>query len=82
MTPEERLDRIAELLPECPEPGIADGNDMCVCGSGEVFPCSGTQAAWIARGLDIEEENNRILVGVKKQMAADEAAWEAGSCQA
>lgn len=77
MTPEERLDRIAELLPACPEPGIANGNDMCVCGSGEVWPCGGTQAAWLARGLNIEEENQRILVAVKQEIAAEQAAREA-----
>lgn len=77
MTSGERLAQIAELIPACPEPGIAQGNDMCVCGSGEVWPCSITQAAWLARGLDIEEENRKVLAVVKKEMAAEEAAWEA-----
>jgi hypothetical protein len=78
MTPDERLAKITELLPSpCPEPGIANGYDMCVCGTGEVFPCSITQAAWLARGLDIEEENRRVLAPVKAQMAAEHAAWEA-----
>lgn len=41
MTPAETLAAIAELFPPpCREPGIADGNDMCPCRCGEVWPCS------------------------------------------
>jgi hypothetical protein len=78
VTPEERLAKIAELIPgPCPEPGIASGMDLCVCGSGEVWPCSITQAAWLARGLDIEEENRKVLAVVRREMAAEQAAWDA-----
>jgi hypothetical protein len=74
----ERLAKIAELLPNpCHEPGIANGMDLCRCGSGEVFPCSITQAAWLAAGLDVAEENRKALAPVKQQMAAEHAAWEA-----
>lgn len=76
MTTEERLAKIAELIPACPEPGIAQGNDMCVCRSGEVWPCGVTQAAWLACGLDIEEENRKVLAVVKQEMAAEFADWE------
>jgi hypothetical protein len=78
VTPDERLAKIAQLLPSpCREPGIARGMDMCVCGSGEVFPCSITQAVWLAQGLDPAEENRRVLEPVKRQIAAEQAAWQA-----
>jgi len=76
MTDTERLAKIADLLPNpCPEPGIADGMDTC--GHGEVWPCSLTQAAWLTRGLDPDEENRKVIDGVKRQMAAEQAEWEA-----
>lgn len=77
MTTEERFARIAELIVACPEPGIASGMDMCICGSGEVWPCSTTQAAWLAGGLTVEDEMRRQLEPVKQQMADKQAMWEA-----
>ena len=78
MNETERLAKIAELLPgPCPEPGIADGMDMCICRSGEVFPCSTTQATWLARGLDPAEENRKALSKAKAQMAAEQLEYEA-----
>jgi hypothetical protein len=75
MTTEERLAKIAELLPApCPEPGIAGGVDACVCGSGETFPCSITRAAWLARGLDPGEEIQMVLAPIKRQMG-DAGVW-------
>jgi hypothetical protein len=75
-TDSERLAVIAGLISPCPEPGVYDGNDMCVCRSGEVFPCSTTQAAWLARGLDVAEENHRVLEPARRQFEADAAAWD------
>ena len=72
------LGTIAELLPEpCREPGIADGNDLCPCRSGEVWPCSLTRAAWLAAGLDPAAEMRKVLDAAKRQMAAEQAEWEA-----
>jgi hypothetical protein len=62
------LDEIAALLPgPCPEPGIAQGNDMCPCGSGEVWPCNLTRAAWLAAGADPEAEVRRVLDALREQ---------------
>ncbi|GLZ36341.1 hypothetical protein Lesp02_85280 [Lentzea sp. NBRC 105346] len=50
------LDRIADLVPACPPPDIAQGYDPCPCGRGQSWPCSLTRAAWLARGLDVHDE--------------------------
>jgi len=75
-TDTERFAAIADLINPCPEPGVYDGNDMCVCRSGEVFPCSTTQAAWLARGLDIAEANRAALEPGRRQFDAEMARWE------
>lgn len=78
MTDQEKLAAIAGLLPgPCPEPGIADGNDMCVCRSGEVWPCSITRAAWLAAGADPEAEIRKVLDAAERRQAAEQAEWEA-----
>ena len=74
----ERLEQIAELLPEpCGEPGIADGNDRCPCGSGEVWPCNLTRAAWLAVGRDPHAEMRKVFDAAKAAAAAEQAEWEA-----
>lgn len=72
------LTQIAGLLPSpCGEPGIADGNDLCPCGSGEVWPCSLTRAAWLATGRDPQAEMRKVLDAAKAAMSAEMAEWEA-----
>jgi hypothetical protein len=68
---------ISELLTPCPEPGIADGRDLCPCGSGEVWPCKITRAAWLTAGLDPDAEMRKVLDAAKAAMAAEHAEWEA-----
>jgi hypothetical protein len=76
--PQDRLVQIAGLLPApCCEPGIADGNDQCPCGSGQVWPCNITRAAWLARGLDPDAEIRKVLDKAKAAIAAETAEWEA-----
>jgi hypothetical protein len=47
----DRLASIAELLSECPPPGIAGG--QCAHGT---WPCAITQATWLAQGRDRRHE--------------------------
>lgn len=72
------LAQIANLLPApCGEPGIADGNDLCPCRSGEVWPCNVTRAKWLATGRDPEAEVRKVLDAAKATMAAEQAEWKA-----
>ena len=71
----DRLAAITELLPRpCPAPDIAGGYDRCTCGSGQVWPCNLTRAAWIAAGLDPRAEMDRVFAEVRRELAAD--YWE------
>jgi hypothetical protein len=60
-TPEQRLNEIAQLLQPCLPPNIFGGEDLCTCGSGQTFPCHKTKAAWLAGGLDVQAETQRVI---------------------
>ena len=72
-----RLDIIATLIRPCPPPDIAGGYDMCPCGDGCSWPCPTTRAAWIARGLDPDEQVQIACRKAAHEIACEEAAWEA-----
>lgn len=65
LTPAERLAAIAERLHPCSPPDIFNGFDLCTCGTGTVFPCPTTEAAWLARGLDPVKENHRVIEAMR-----------------
>lgn len=70
MSAEERLAKIGELLPfPCLPPSIANGYDRCTCGSGQVWPCNLTRAAWLAAGLDPLTEMRKVTARVLSEMA-------------
>lgn len=51
---EHRLLQIAQRLTPCPIPDVTEGWDLC--GHGLAWPCPTTEAAWIARGLDRDQQ--------------------------
>jgi hypothetical protein len=73
----ERCRQIAGLISPCPEPGITDGRDLCPCGSGQVWPCDQTRAAWLAAGLDPDEEVRKVIAAADAAVRAEQAEWEA-----
>ena len=77
MNAEERLIRIAELIPgPCPPPDIAGGFDMCPCGSGQAWPCTSTQAAWLATGVDEAAQVRKACKAAELEMAIEQEYWE------
>lgn len=64
--PQERLDRIAELIRPCPAPDVANGDDWCPGHPGYSWPCSNTKAAWLALGLD---EKTQVTEAMDRAMA-------------
>jgi hypothetical protein len=79
VTIEEKLAQIAELLGEpcSPISLIADLNDMCPCGSEEVWPCAKTRAIWLATGVDEEGQLKEALRGMDEKCDAEQKTWEA-----
>ncbi|MEU7631727.1 hypothetical protein AB0C34_17315 [Nocardia sp. NPDC049220] len=53
-TPTQRLDAIATLIHSCSAPDIDASYDLCA--HGQPWPCPTTRAAWIARGLDSDQQ--------------------------
>jgi hypothetical protein len=51
---EQRLQQIAQRLMPCPIPDFTEGWDLCA--HGLPWPCPSTEAAWLARGLDRDEQ--------------------------
>jgi hypothetical protein len=51
---EQRLQQIAQRVTPCQIPDVAGGWDLCA--HGLPWPCPTTEAAWIARGLDRDEQ--------------------------
>jgi hypothetical protein len=51
---EGRLLQIAQRLTPCPIPDFTHGWDLCA--HGLPWPCPTTEAAWIARGLDRDDQ--------------------------
>lgn len=56
-----QLDEIARRVTPCPAPDVAAGWDLCA--HEMPWPCSITEAAWIARGLDRDDQVQRQLAG-------------------
>ena len=56
-------------LHPCSAPDVANGYDLCPCGSGSTWPCAATKAAWLARGFDPDDEAGRIMRAVQNEMA-------------
>ncbi len=71
--PEERLAKLADLLRECPPPDMAGGYDQCAHGT---WPCSITQAAWLAQGRDRDQEMQAACQAAAREMQIEEASWE------
>lgn len=65
----ERLTRIAELLEPCRFPIVRAGQALCQRHRGARWPCLITQAAWLARGLDPEDEAARVLTKLRVKTA-------------
>lgn len=75
---EQRLQQIAQRLLPCPVPDVADGWDLCA--HGLPWPCPSTEAAWLARGLDLGQQVRAQLAWLRGELAdayAD-ATLEAG----
>jgi hypothetical protein len=72
----ERLAAIGALISPCGAPDVVNGYDLCPCGGG-TWPCPTTRAAWLARGLDPEEQVRLAVAGWQREfdaMAADAQA--------
>ena len=68
-----RLARIAaELLVACPPPRVADGYDLCPCGSGQGWPCTTPRVAWLARGLDRDVQGRAALAAAEAELVGDD----------
>lgn len=64
------LGAAAEVLKPCPAPNIADGYDMCTCDGGQTWPCAGTRAAWLVRGLNPDELIAAAMSAIRYEMFA------------
>ena len=54
---EERLAGIAERISPCPAPDVMQGYDQCAHGT---WPCATTEAAWLARGIERDDEMRKL----------------------
>lgn len=70
----QRLAFIALLLEPCPPPKLADGYAECTCDTGVPWPCTTTQAAWMARGQSAETEVQAVYRGVGEDIAFENIA--------
>jgi hypothetical protein len=71
-----RLAGFAADLEPCPPPELADGFDLCPCGTGVVWPCRRTRAAWAVRGLDRRVEIRRAFdAAIGASPAVEEPRW-------
>lgn len=59
-----RLAGIADLVDPCPPPRVYEGMDWCPTHPGSPWPCTSTQVAWLARGLDIPATAKSILAAL------------------
>jgi hypothetical protein len=57
------IGQAAEHLVPCPVPNIAEGYDLCSCGSS--WPCAKTELAWRIKGLDPSQETARAINSVR-----------------
>jgi hypothetical protein len=70
MTPEERLNTIADLIHECPPPDVLAGYDQCAHGT---WPCQSTEAAWLAQGRDRDQALHRFSQAVQREAQIQDA---------
>jgi len=54
---EERLTGIAERISPCPPPDVMQGYDQGAHGN---WPCATTEAAWLARGIERDDEMRKL----------------------
>lgn len=64
---EQRLQQIARRLTPCPIPDFSEGWDLCA--HGLPWPCPSTEAAWLARGLDRDEQVRAQLSWLRGERA-------------
>jgi hypothetical protein len=69
----QRLAAVVELLGlrPCTPPDFCEGFDMCTCQSGAAWPCNRTRAAWLAFGLDVDDERRRIVRAAARRRLPD-----------
>lgn len=65
---ERRLQQIAQRLTPCPIPDATEGWDLCA--HGLPWPYPNTEAAWIARGLDRDEQVSAPLAWLRGERSA------------
>ncbi len=66
---QDQLNQIARRLIPCPVPDIAGGWDLCA--HAVPWPCPITEAAWIARGLDRDEQIRQHTDWLAAELAID-----------
>ena len=72
-TSEERLTRIAELISACPAPDVMQGYDQCAHGT---WPCATTEAAWLARGIERDDEMRKLREYATREAQIEDAERE------
>ena len=65
---ERRLQQIAQRLTPCPIPDVTEGWDLCA--HGLPWPCPSTEAAWLARGLDRDQQVHAQLAWLRGERSA------------
>lgn len=65
---------LADRVGACAPPNIADGFDLCTCGSGEAWPCATTRAVWAVSGIDSDAEIKRVCDAAKFEMWSAEGS--------
>jgi hypothetical protein len=70
---EERLTAIAERISACPAPDALAGRDQCAHGT---WPCATTEAAWLARGIERDDEMRKLREHATREAMAEDARWE------
>lgn len=69
---EARLQQIAQRISPCPVPDVSEGWDLCA--HGVPWPCPSTEAAWIARGLDLSDQLRACQAWVRGERATADTA--------
>lgn len=67
------LQEIARRITPCPIPDVANGWDLCA--HALPWPCPTTEAAWIARGLDRDEQ----IAAAQRWLRGEQAEAYAGA---
>lgn len=63
--PQHALEEIARRISPCPPPDVFNGYDICPTHPSSGWPCSNTEAAWLARGLDRTEQVKAALAAIR-----------------